>query len=84
MKNILNHVGAEVVKLIQTAGTKLLRHEHEASYTRINRKLSRDAIRAPEGWAAKEIIYEIRIFSVYSNLIQLMRSRKAVKATHAC
>lgn len=82
MENILNHVCAEVVKSIQTAGTKLLRHELQASFKRMDRKLSRDAIKAP-GMGSEEIIQKIRIFSLYSDLIQLLRSRKVVKTTHA-
>lgn len=81
MENILNHVCAEVVKSIQTAGTKLLRHELQASFKRMDRKLSRDAIKAPR-MGSEEIIQKIRIFSLYSDLIQLLRSRKVVKTTH--
>lgn len=82
MENILNHVCAEVVKSIQTAGTKLLRYELQASFKRMDRKLSRDAIKAPR-MGSGEIIQKIRIFSLYSDLIQLLRSRKVVKTTHA-
>lgn len=82
MENILNHVCSEVVKLIQTAGTKLLRHEFEASFKRMDSKLSRDAIKAP-GMGSEEIIHKIRIFSLNSDLIHLLRSRKVGKTTHA-